>query len=126
MATVLKKRKQFSADELTITEQEYFLSGHDMFNELDTERMPEKWRVHREEILKQWDEPGKRPWGWWNLDHPEYRRKLLTGTPGYGECNNGIPRYYSGACTYESEAAFLKRKGEEEKGMRFETTEKIL
>ena len=126
MPTINKKRKPFNLDELSSDEWYYFLLGHAFFD-LDPTKIEEKWPIHRGKILELWfafepfdigtrtyekAEPGERPWAWWNLDHPEYKRKCIKGTPGEGpEHNNGIPGYYSGPSVYESQAVFLKRHG---------------
>ncbi len=116
MATIIKKRKPFDAVKLTTTEEDYFLLGFDMFHDLDLDRMPEKWEIYREKLLKQWYEPGKRPWAWWNIDHPEYRRKIYNAKDfNYfsDTYSFGYPTGWSGKDwpVIETQAAFLKRKG---------------
>ncbi len=56
--------------------------------------------------------PGTRPWAWWTFDAPEPRR-LIDGTPDRVSPAAvtwlGMPSAH--ACTYESEAAYLRRLG---------------
>lgn len=121
------KRSARLTQRLTYDDICYFIWGFSFFNPYDSSDISEKWEVCRELFMEKWysfepfefigriwdqNEPGTRPWAWWNLDHPDYRRKHLEGKPGEdGEYNNGIPRYYRGSCTYETQAVFLKRIG---------------
>ena len=124
MPVVKKTRRRNRLDELSPSEAMYFIMGHDFFNEIDTEKAAAKWPSYRNMIMNAWLKfkpfklasyefdcnPGTRPWSWWNFDNPEYMRNCVQGTPGWGEFDNGTPRYYSGPSTYESQAAFLQRK----------------
>ena len=124
---VKPKRGARKIDRVAYNDVTYFIYGFSFLNPYDPKGIPEKWEYCRESFMEKWmtfkpfeyigktwdqNEPGKRPWAWWNLDHPDYRRKHLEGKPGEGgEHNNGIPRYYRGSCKYETQAAFLRRMG---------------
>ena len=92
-----------------------------------------EWQTRRAAILKQWIQarPGTRPFGWWQCEAPEARRRLGgTGQATY-EYLNVTPRYafgipidwWSGGSTrgvlpsvddppvYESQADYLARLG---------------
>ena len=124
------KRSAKLLDRLSHNDITYFRYGFAFFQPYDDSDIPRKWELAREEYMKKWltfqpfdfggdtireNKPGTRPWAWWNLDHPKYRRKISNaeGFEFSDKFSFGYPSGWSGKGDpeIESQAAFLKRKG---------------
>ena len=54
--------------------------GREVRGTLDVEAMREAWITLRDELLPQWiaENPGTRPYAWWQFDAPERRQRIGT------------------------------------------------
>ena len=107
-------------------------TGLDFFDELPEADRLQAWRDLKAELLQSFiaENPGRRPWGWWQYDCPpnqfrtrtdgkrhqfwdpsfDLRRELIFGRPRYfRECDIPDGGVLDIAKSFESEASFLKR-----------------
>ena len=124
------KRGAKLLDRLSYNDITYFTYGFAFFNPYDDSDISEKWDLFRDTYLQKWltfepfdfggdiikeNKPGCRPWAWWNLDNPKYRRKIFNAKDFdfSDKYSCGYPTGWSGKGDpeIESQAAFLKRKG---------------
>ena len=104
--------------ELTFQQRRHLLEGIDLFCDAYTGKDAEfevAWRVNRKDLMKEYirDNPGKRPYAWWELDAPEPRRLLSGQVEVVGEeLYFGLPRrtsapYQEGQ--FEGQGVYLSR-----------------
>src|SRR5262249_49105146 len=81
------------------------------------DQLREAWEQLRERVLAEHiaEQPGTRPWAWWQWDAPEPRRKLDPGPESSWPCRwHGYPLVYGPVRPedqYEAEVDYLRRLG---------------
>ena len=117
----------------TDSQRKILETGLDFFDELPGVDRLEAWRDCRKELLPSFiaEDPGRRPWGWWQYDCPpnqfrtrtdgkrhqfldpefDLSRELGFGVPRcFRECDLPDGGVLNIATSFESEASFLRRR----------------
>lgn len=80
MPRIRRRRRRRRTDGLTKAERSQLLYGSWWFQKepIPHEERRALWEERRDELMGEWiqEEPGTRPWAWWEFDAPERRRRI--------------------------------------------------
>jgi hypothetical protein len=102
---------------MLLTGSDWEWLGPDLGEDLDPEMLAAAWKALRSELVAEHvrENPGTRPWAWWEYEAPGPRQQINPGPEPEGPADwYGMPHRYDGmppSNMYEPEADYLSGHG---------------